>query len=280
MTEAEVKKILGMDIHELPDLSTMNEASHDLDEQKEQERQQWLADRRGNFNASEIQVFFTQKLQIATGATVNAYLHKKAAEILGSYEEEKFARPLDWGKTYEVEAAEEKMKRTGQSLFYYGDNQKYLNIGDIGATPDGLHLVDEEGCAVKWKHWNNDFLSAIQEGAYICLNQIKCPYDPANHAKHLTVKTHQEFRELVMSDSSVKKHYCQVQHEMYVASKYGYRVTGTDFISYDPRMMNDYPELALHVIRVLPDVDFQERLKEALERARTAMKSILNKIHR
>lgn len=167
----------------------------------------WEKIRLGRFTSSELHRLMSEPKKVADKEAGNlsegakTYVYEKIAERLTGTKNEVWAKPLEWGETYENDAREYYEAITGKVIQIvgftpYGDNS--------GGSSDGQ--VDEDRIV-----------------------EIKCPYESENHIVHLMLKTQDEFAK------ACPKYFIQVQANMFFAKR-----PYCDFISFDPRFDEKY----------------------------------------
>ena len=128
------------------------DAGESLKSNKQAKELAWLQQRRGKFTASEFHRLMTyEKKGVHLPDGAKNYAESKAIELLTNFDENtpKFRNEYtDWGNSYEVEAVETFMKVKGLTVENYGDNQEFIDAGELGCTPDGL-IGDEFGIETK-----------------------------------------------------------------------------------------------------------------------------------
>lgn len=207
---------------------------------EEERRQAWLEERRGRFTASEIFKLFPKSLKkMSEGDTTKGYIEEKVAEKLGSYSLDVFSKHMEWGKQYEDEAVKKYIENTGLNATNYGKEQEFITKGDwAGGTPD--FRVGKNG------------------------GQIKCPSSPREHLRHLQMKSYKDLLKVNY------KHYAQCQMEIYICDAEWW-----DFVSYDPRLLGKNPDKALKIVRIEPDIAFQDLLQKSIKKASEIAEDIL-----
>lgn len=192
--------------------------------------------RAGNFTASEIHKLMGVK---GFGDTGETYILEKVAEHFGAESPEMFSKACDYGNEYEPVAAAYYAKASGVELKETGFIISSW-CDQAGASPDRQIIGQLAGI------------------------EIKCPYSPENHVKHLTIKSAGDLKKVN------SKYFWQVQMEL--------AVTGwewIDFVSFDPR----FPaSLRLYAVRILPDISeilfLKQRILQAAERKNQIIKEI------
>jgi hypothetical protein len=197
------------------------------------EEEKWLKERKPLFTGSEFSrlMGYEDKDEFPEGA--KTYVTEKVLEIVTVQTEEKRqlnTPSVNHGKTTEVEAVIKFMEKYNVVVYNYGDNQKFIKLGEhIGCTPDGL--IENDGGT-----------------------ETKCP-DSKTHLYYLETLTAENFKK------ECKDYYWQIQGSMYITGrKYWY------FISYDPRFKKE--EKRLFVLKIeRNDTDIkklEKRLTEAI----------------
>lgn len=203
---------------------------------------EWLQMRKGKFTASEIHRLMSQR---GLGKTGESYIWEKVTEELGGEIPPIFSKAMEHGTITEPFAKEHYMKAFGCTIldqpFYIADW-----CDQAGASPDGFVVTEESGSVNKF-----------------C--EIKCPYIPTNHLKHLMLSSQEELK------SENPEYYWQIQM---VAAVTG--IPNCDFISYSDsfegklRMMvmtvyaND-TDIALLKSRVLEAVKIKNEIIEKIK---------------
>jgi YqaJ-like viral recombinase domain len=157
----------------------------------------WMESRRGKITASSAWKLIT-----------STYILEKVAEILGATTEEWDTASTIWGKENEYEAIQTYENKTKSRVSNPDKGISFILYDNIaGATPDGYV-----------KMWG--------------LIEVKCPYNPAEHVKHLLIKDQDDLKR------NYYKYYTQVQFQMLVTGK-----RWADFVSYDKRMKEEKHQL-------------------------------------
>lgn len=201
----------------------------------------WLRQRIGKFTSSEVgRLLETSRGGEGFGKTALSYIRKKLAEnVTGQTVSLTSIDSLEWGNQFEGEAIEQYEMKTGNSVIYYGKlNPEFIEYSDyFGGSPDGL--VGEDG-----------------------LVEVKCPYNSSVHINNLLMD------DLTIIDSD---YYPQIQANLLVTER-----EWLDFISYDPRMANNF--LRLKVIRVERNEDYIEAMKDRIAQATVILKDMYTKL--
>lgn len=190
--------------------------------------QEWLLKRRGKFTASEFSRLMTYEAKgafLPDGA--KTYAEEKAIELLTIPDVDNDVRfmndAMQWGKDTEVEAVEMFMLTHGLTVEKYGDRQEFIELGEIGCTPDGL----------------------IGENSGI---ETKCP-NSKTHAGYLALKNVDDFKK------ACANYYWQVMGTMAITGRENWY-----FVSYDPRFKDDGLRLKVLLIE-RNEADIEHLLK-------------------
>ena len=207
----------------------------------------WHKIRKGRFGASGIKDILTiprakkDADKLSSGGQTKA--KQKAFEsVLGDALESvnTSSKATDWGNDYEGLAR----RHFEQEYFLEVSEVGYVEYGDhAGVSPDGVIFSDSDGV------------------------EIKCPYNQFNHLENcLMLKDNDSFKKLR------PEYYAQVQYQMMVCG-----FNKVYFVSFDPRLVDtDKDHLALHVLEVTPDQEYQELIQERLEKAIAYKLDIIN----
>lgn len=212
-----------------------------------QRTSEWRAKRRGKFSSSTFGDLMKKgkskdEIFSVAGKTL---IMEKATEILSDNDEEISSKAMEHGTYYESEALELYEQITGNKLTEVGfvELKGYENYA--GGSPDGL--VSE--------------LKESGEEKGIC--EVKCPYNTINHI------------ETLMSNKIPEKHYIKYYTQMQMNMLCTDR-QWCDFISYDPRMINE--KLRLCIIRINRDEKFISEILTRLKLAIEKLKQIIEEI--
>lgn len=204
----------------------------------------WLQQRKSRFTASE----YGRLMGYETDPKYNNVLTKGGE----SYAYDKYLESIttetdgfkgnqstEHGNTYETEAAQLFMERTGIVLHHCGEEQEFIPFGKhLGCTPDGL-IGEDRGF------------------------ESKCPNS----------KTHDTYLRTITDVASFKKvctdYYWQIQGSMYVTGRKAWY-----FVSYDPRFIHEADKLLiLKIERNDADIDnLKNRLQLAIARKMQLLK--------
>lgn len=133
--------------------------------------------------------------------TAKTYLLEKVCELYGGVTEPAVGAALTWGTDLEPVAIEHYEKLTKVKV----DKASFIPVGDYyGGSPDGL--IPKEG-----------------------IIEVKCPFKSANHFKHGMINSAEKFKKIAPN------YYWQCVSNMVCAE-----AKWCDFISYDPRVKEEY----------------------------------------
>lgn len=133
--------------------------------------------------------------------TAKTYLLEKVCELYGGVTEPATGAALTWGTDLEPVAIEHYEKLTKVKV----DKASFIPVGDYyGGSPDGL--IPKEG-----------------------IIEVKCPFKSANHFKHGMINSAEKFKKIAPN------YYWQCVSNMVCAE-----AKWCDFISYDPRVKEEY----------------------------------------
>lgn len=189
----------------------------------------------GKFTASDIYKLLKsgRKKDELFGQVAMKYITSKFAELLIgetiSDAQEMDSKSMAWGRLNEELAIAEYELRYGVKTH---GHQEFIPWGDdAGCTPDGL--VGDVG-----------------------MIEVKCPFNPTEHATNLLLTTCQDFKEYH------DEYYPQIQMQLLCSGR-----LWCDFVSFDPRVVRE--ELKLKRIRIYPDeemlLDMSNRITEAVK---------------
>lgn len=203
--------------------------------------EEWHKFRAGRFTASECAALMGEKGGVTT-ATAQTYILEKVAEVLtGGWRADVSTAATRWGEEMEPEAAlyyEMAFKKTVEKP----DPQCPEWSDDVSGSPDGLVYSDS--------------------GVYGV--EIKCPYNPVNHVRHMQLKTEADLKKLN------KDYYWQVLCYMLIFGLDRY-----EFVSFDPRFTGSNRMYVLPFNRANVSADI-EQLKLNLLLAVEMKQQILN----
>jgi hypothetical protein len=226
VSEAEQKAVLD---------KLLNDANIDKN------REEWFEVRRGRITASSAWKLLTPNYRLANNETRKKYLLEKAAERLGSRLEQWETAATAWGKERESEAIEEyEFLKKNAVIRPQGIESFETMNSNAGATPDGYVLK-------------------------MGLLEVKCPYNPAEHVRHLMIEDQFDMK------LKLHKYFCQVQFQLLVCNK-----QWVDFVSFDPRLRGVN---RVKVVRVRRDLDVIALLRKAVKLADVEVEGILDRIN-
>jgi len=211
-----------------------------------QEFNSWENERLGVFTASRISELLVagRSKDVEFGQVAQSYIMEKVCEILtGETKPEAYSKSIEWGTENEPKAMELYKKRTEKEVSYFGkENPKIFSLvptANLLGSPDGLIFGEK-------------------------VIEIKCPYNSANHVENLMmdVETFKKER---------KEYYAQIQVNMLVTD-----TNKADFVSYDPRMINE--KLQLAILEIPKDSDFQRFILERVEKATKILQETIKKL--
>ena len=206
----------------------------------EQRSQEWFDMRKGKITSSEIHKIMGGRTIFDLTDTAKTYLLEKVSESLGGFAQSAMGAALDWGTDLEPLAIDTYSRIKG----YPVDKASFIPVGDFyGGSPDGL--VQPDG-----------------------IIEVKCPYNSANHFKHGLIKTPEDFKRIASN------YYYQCISNMVCAE-----AKWCDFISFDPRVAEEYQLFVFRLELDLSEADFMvskietaakyiKELKEKIENAR------------
>ena len=202
----------------------------------EQRSEEWYEIRRGKLTASNIHKLMGVKGLGKTGLT---YIDEVVADMLSDEsEDERFEnKAMRWGADWEPVAAAWYAKAFSKELEERGF---VLYSKDAGASPDRLIVDEKKGI------------------------EIKCPFNRANHLKHLKLNDASELK------AECPEYYWQIMFNILCCDYESW-----DFVSFDPRYMEDLKLFALEVNRNDEDCKLlEQRLGEAIDIKNNILKSI------
>jgi YqaJ-like viral recombinase domain. len=173
------------------------------------------------------------------GKTGLTYIDEVVADMLSDEsEDERFEnKAMRWGADWEPVAAAWYAKAFNKELEERGF---VLYSKDAGASPDRLIVDEKKGI------------------------EIKCPFNRANHLKHLKLNDASELK------AECPEYYWQIMFNILCCDYESW-----DFVSFDPRYMEDLKLFALEVNRNDEDCKLlEQRLGEAIDIKNNILKSI------
>ena len=203
----------------------------------EQRSEEWDEIRRCKFTASNIHKLMGVKGLGKTGLT---YIDEVVADMLSDEsEDERFEnKAMRWGIDWEPVAAAWYSKAFNKELEERGF---VLYSKDAGGSPDRLIVGEKKGI------------------------EIKCPFNRANHLKHLKLSKAAELK------AECPEYYWQIMFNILCLDYESW-----DFVSFDPRYREDLKLFALEIKRNYDDCKLlEQRLSEAIEIKNNILKTIV-----
>lgn len=208
---------------------------------------QWKEERLGKFSASEIGKLMVKgrgKDQYFGDGAIT-YIESRAAEIFNQLPvtDLEGMKAIEWGNTYEPEAAALFNEFLGGNLTYFGkNNPKFYPYEPVkqwaGGSPDGV-LLNEQAVV-----------------------EIKCPEISTHHIKYWRMKTGEDLKDVK------PLYYAQLQFNMMCTGyKKGY------FASYDPRPLSH--EVRMKILPVPFNASYCKELDERLHKAIEILREII-----
>lgn len=202
----------------------------------DQKTKEWFNRRAGKVTASAVhQIMGAGGL----GQTGESYVYQLVSDMMGVLDEPIFGRPIQWGNENEPDAR------------YYFELATKLKVTEKGFCQ---HLKLDAGCSP-------DGLIGDNEGI-----EIKCPYKPSNHVKHMTIKNNADLLKVN------KQYYYQVLFSMWITGRSKWY-----FVSYDPRFTGKY---RMHIVAIYPDQDVYKLFEQRVTEAINLRNYIINKIQK
>ena len=212
-------------------------------EEKEEEvkNEIWQQERSIRFTASQISKLLGKSINTQTFQT---YLFEKIAGKLGCKFPKVQSASLAWGNEYESEAISKvnevfDFDATGNQLFTHNKHEF------LGGSPDGLDLSKK------------------------LVLEVKCPYAPANHIRHLLLKDQEDLKKKCF------EYYAQLQCNMLIQSYNNETDFSGVFCSYDPRYSNEY---GVKLIELSPDFELWDLIEERSIEANKLLNKLLKEI--
>lgn len=215
---------------------------------------EWELQRLGCFTSSEIDNLLTEPRTKAAkeagelSETAKSYIFKKAAELITGTVRDFSNAAVEWGETYEPEAAE-KLKELYPDMVYYGGiNPKFFPYTKFsGGSPDGV--------------------------ARNIVIEIKCPENPANHVEYCLLDSAEDLKKIH------RNYYHQIQFNMLCVAKESsldFMDMKAVFASYCPIVTDGFKKLK--TLEIYPDEAFANRIDEVLERSENMLADIIEKL--
>jgi len=193
----------------------------------------WKEQRRGKLTGSKFDTLMKtgRKKDDRFSKQAMNYIYEKVAEVITESTHEVSSSAMAWGSDHEYQAIEKYMEIKNVVV----DPCGFIEFNSIsGSSPDGL--VGEHGCV-----------------------EVKCPFNPANHAK------------VLLTNEVPEDYIFQVQGHMMVTGR-----KWCDFISFDPRVQDE--ALAIVIIRVPRDEELIKVLKDRIKEAEELIKKLIKQL--
>jgi hypothetical protein len=188
---------------------------------------EWYAERLAKFTSSKVAALLVtnKKAGQVFGDGAWTYIYEKISEMATGMIAETFGGndATDWGNAHEPD---------GDFMYKKIKQIETIECGFItlneayGGSPD--RLVGLDG-----------------------LTEIKCPYNSANHIRHLDLESADDFR------TEYPKYYTQVQGNLYATDR-----VWCDFISFDPRPKIE--ALQIKILRIYRDETMIRNIEECV----------------
>lgn len=217
----------------------------------EQRSPEWFELRAGKFTASTIYKLMGDRAILKGkdgselshwGDGAQTFILEKVAETFGAFADEAFSKALQWGTELESYAKIHYQEAFGLQLedrtFIISDFSM-----DCGFSPDSYIIGQNKGV------------------------EFKCPYTPANHIKHMLIRTDEDLKDVTQARG---QYYWQIQMAMLIS-----KFNRWDFVSYDPRFEDERRMFAYEVQKNNQDCELlEERILKAIEVKNKVLKLI------
>ena len=214
-----------------------------VEENTLKDRSEWHKKRLGKLTSSR----FDDMMQKGRGKedkfgrSAMVYIYEKVAELLTNAPHEVTSKAMEWGTDMEAVAIARSEEITGLKV----SPSDFYPLGEFaGGTPDGM--VEDEKAAQ---------FSEGPEG----IIEVKCPFNPANHAETLILNEVPE------------KHLFQIQGNLLVTGRWW-----CDFISYDPRVQEK--SLQIFIKRVYRDEQIISAIQDRITEVSEKVKELFNQL--
>lgn len=208
----------------------------------EQKSEEWLQLRKGKFTGSEIWKLLVEprnKTELFSDTT-KSYIFEKIAEEVSTESPERFVTTaMQWGNDFESLAKKWYSKLSGNIITEIPFIHHPIHSANVGGSPDG------------YIESNNSII------------EIKCPYNPSNHIKHILCNAEN-------MKSELKEYYWQMQ--FYIECM---KAEYCDFISFDPRVNEDW---GLHIKRVERNDSDIQLMNDKIKQSLAYKEQIINKL--
>lgn len=211
---------------------------------EKQRNAEWHKERAIRFTASQIYKLLGKRG--LNNNTFNTYLNSRISASFGVYESEAYSNSLDWGNEHEAEGISLVNDRFGYN-FKQNGLVIHPEIDTLAGSSDG---IDAEGVVL----------------------EIKCPYNPAMHVRHLLMRSADDLKD----NTETFKYYAQIQCNMLIESAKSEKDFSGVFASYDPRY-NGKPQ-GLKIIRLAPDFDLWDLIIQRVEEATNLLTAKLKQL--
>jgi hypothetical protein len=192
---------------------------------------EWQAFRSGRFTASECHKLMGEKGGITT-ATAQTYIMEKVAETLtGGWHDDMSTVATRWGNDLEPEASMYYELAFSQ-VIEKPDPQCPAWSNEVSGSPDGIVYNDSQVYGI----------------------EFKCPYNPANHVKHMLIRSAEDLK------TTSKEYYWQILTYMLI-----FELPMWEFVSFDPRFSGDKRMHVVEIKRSQVESDIDRLHKSLLE---------------
>jgi hypothetical protein len=217
----------------------------------DQRSPEWYELRAGKFTASTIYKLMGDRaiLKGCDGTKLShwsdgaqTFILEKVAETFGAFSDEAFSKATQWGIELEQYA-----KLHYQEAFNIQLEDRTFIMSDFsmecGFSPDSFIIGQNKGV------------------------EFKCPYNPANHIKHMLIRTDDDLKDVTQAKG---QYYWQVQMSMLISG-----FNRWDFVSYDPRFEDERRMFAYEVQKNIDDCKLlKDRILKAIETKHNILKLI------
>jgi putative phage-type endonuclease len=203
----------------------------------EQRTEEWLEIRSGKFTASDIHRLMGVRGMGKTGET---YVMEKVAEQLGAHMPMVSSKAMEHGTATEPFAKLHYERAFGVEI----EDQSFIIApwnAQAGCSPDGI-------------------IRSLNRGI-----EIKCPYSPANHIRHLMIKSADDLKDVAL------EYYWQIQMCMAVTG-----LPSWDFVSYCDEFHGELRMMAIEIFADVKDIELMKtRIDEAVKMKDEIIKKVL-----
>jgi hypothetical protein len=192
---------------------------------------EWHEHRAGCFNGSENHKLMGEKGGVTT-ATAQTYIMEKVAETLtGGWHDDLSTVATRWGNDLEPEASMYYELAFSQ-VIEKPDPQSPAWSNEVSGSPDGIVYNDSQVYGI----------------------EFKCPYNPANHVKHMLIRSAEDLK------ATSKEYYWQILTYMLI-----FELPMWEFVSFDPRFTGDKRMHVVEIKRSQVEADIDRLHKTLLE---------------